>query len=92
MQDRILNELIGDSLNHINRPDLMTEKKMQSMAIDNAFALKDKQLPDPLRIPTAEELLAMRNWAIGYKSLNKRASAREIRKAVQRHFHIKIYK
>lgn len=66
--------------------------KMEAIAVSNQQNLKGKDLPDKARIPTAEELEKFRQYGIEYKSLHKKASKREIRRAIQSHFNIRIYK
>lgn len=68
------------------------EQQMENLAIKNKNDLAKKEFPDYLRIPTAEELTEMRQWAIDYKKANKQASKREVRKATQKHFSIRIFR
>lgn len=67
-------------------------KEMTVIEQSNKQHLKESVLPDDTRIPTAEELVQMRNFAIEYKRCNKQASKREIRRATQKQFNIRIYK
>lgn len=86
MQDQYLKSLLSDLK---GKPD---KKKLEALALKNAEALQQKDLLDYHRAPTAEELLQFRKYAITYKKFNKKASKREIRKAVQENFHIRIFK
>ena len=66
--------------------------QMQKLAVKNEKDLAAKELPNYMRTPTAAELIEMRQWAIDYKKLHKQASKREIRKATQEHFNIRIFR
>lgn len=67
-------------------------KEMRSIEESNNRHLAEKDLPDDTRTPTDKELLQMRNFAIEYKRANKNASKREIRRATQKQFNIRIYR
>ena len=69
-----------------------TLKSIPDIAESNRKYLANVILPDKTRIPTEEELEVFKQFAIEYKRCNKRASKREIRKAVQNQFNIIIYK
>ena len=84
----LMHSAFKDSL---DRPNVV-KKKMSNLAKKNEKDLSEKPLPDYLRIPTAEELIEIRQWAIDYKKSNKNASKREVRRATQQHFNIKIYR
>lgn len=55
-------------------------------------ALRGGRNFDNLRVPTEEDLQAIGEYAASYKRLNKKASKREVRKAVQEHFNIRIFR
>lgn len=57
---------------------------------DEYFATR-QDLPVNIRTPTTEELLEMRNWSINYKRDHKFHSERQMRKALQKHFNIRIF-
>lgn len=92
MQERNLEALLLDAYDKPLEKQEVVKKKMQELSFKNKKDLSKQVLPDYLRIPDAEELEKIRQWAIDYKKANKQASKREIRKATQEHFHIKIYK
>lgn len=75
----------------LNKPAEL-KKSMTALAQKNKDDLSSKEMPDYLRTPTAEELIEMRQWAIDYKKRNKNASKREVRKATQAHFRIRIFR
>jgi hypothetical protein len=66
-------------------------KQMASLEESNNTHLAEKKMPDYLRTPTADELSEMRQFAINLKNENKSMSKRQIRKATQAHFNIRIY-
>lgn len=96
MQERQFESLIasteGTGLSKYFKKREAVKQKVASIANKNKIALSGIDLPDECRIPSEQELVQFYNWAIAYKKANKRASKREVRKAVQEHFHIKIYK
>lgn len=67
------------------------KKNIGDIATENTNALKDK-LPDYERTPTSDELERFAIFASDYKRIHDKASKREIRKAVQKQFNIRIYK
>lgn len=90
MQDQQLGSLVDTAFDRrLKKPETI-QKKMEKIEGDNRAALKD--LPDYERTPTAEELTKFRQWAVEYKKQMPGASKRQVRKAVQEHFHIRIYK
>jgi hypothetical protein len=92
MQERNLTELMNAAFKHsLDNPEVVKEK-MELLSIRNREDLSNIKLPDYLRLPSANELTEMRQWAIDYKKLNKHASKREIRKATQKYFNIKVYR
>ncbi len=102
MQETHFNALLMDSFKdsfNIKKtliPHLKKQKpvkeRMNTLALKNEKDLSFQELPDYLRIPTGDELMEMRQWAIDYKKFHTKASKREVRKATQEHFKIKIYK
>jgi hypothetical protein len=70
--------------------DVLNE--MRTIEESNNKHLEKKELPNEMRTPTDKELLIMRNFAIEYKRANKNASKREIRRATQKQFNIRIYR
>jgi hypothetical protein len=92
MQERRLTELLSDAFNKPFDELGSVTPKMEKLSVLNRMGLQDKDVPDYLRIPTAGELIEIRQWAVDYKKANKHASKREIRKATQSHFKIKVYR
>lgn len=92
MQETNFTALLVDALKSPFEPKPVTKKKMEALAVKNEKDLSEKKLPDYLRTPTGDELIAMRQWAVDYKKARKGASKREIRKATQEHFHIRIFR
>ena len=74
----------------------LSPKKVKSalnkLAIKNKKDLSFKDVPEYMRTPTADELIEMRQWAIDYKKFHTTASKREVRKATQEHFKIRIFR
>lgn len=92
MQEQNFTELLA-SAQSMKKMALETLRpKMEKLADKNKKDLQKKELPDYLRTPNADELIEMRQWAIDYKKFNTKASKREIRKATQQHFHIRIFR
>ena len=92
MQEQNFTELLASAASSRKAALKTLRPKMETLADKNKNDLAKKELPDYLRTPTADDLIEMRQWAIDYKKFNKKASKREIRKAVQRHFHIRIFR
>ena len=100
MQTQDFSHLISGSLKDFIKETKGAKQKantdvLKEMAVieqSNKQHLKESVLPDDTRIPTAEELVQMRNFAIEYKRCNKKASKREIRRATQKQFNILIYR
>lgn len=91
MQENQLNRLTNLAFNSESIPKEKIKQRLDSIEAKNNKALAGK-LPDYERTPTAEELAAMKEWGAAYKKQIPRASKREVRKAIQQHFHIRIYK
>lgn len=92
MQTQNLTALLKEAMENPFENKKSTDIKMQKLSVKNMEDLYNKVVPDYLRLPSGEELTEMRQFAIDYKKANKRASKREIRKATQYHFHIKVYR
>lgn len=96
MEQQSLKEVMDNAIEEIKAGKTpshpVIRKKMALIAKKNREALSYKTLPEYLRIPTAEELIVMRQWAVDYKKANPRTSKRQLRIATQAHFRIKIYK
>lgn len=99
MQEKHLNTLIDFSkLVGEQRQENIREQKPK--AIKNQITKLAKQneedlrpvLKDYERTPTADELTQMHNYAVQYRKNNKKASRREVRRAIQKKFNIRIYK
>lgn len=58
-------------------------KEMVAVEKSNNEHLAEKNLPDYLRTPTADELVEIRQFAIDLKKANKAMSKRQIRKSTQ---------
>ncbi len=92
MQAQNLDYLLQDAAQNFTDKPFVTQKKMLDLALKNDSDLAEKNLPDKMRTPTADELTEMRQYAIDYKHNNRRASKREVRKATQQHFNIRIFR
>lgn len=92
MQEQNLTALLSsiDTKQPVAKKAIKTD--MRNLAIKNKKDLEYKNLPEYVRTPTAEELIIMRQWAIDYKKEFKSASKRQVRKAVQQHFKIRIFR
>lgn len=95
MQERNFNELMSGVFKPFEK-EADTLDKLQKLAAKNERDLSGIEAPqkgdDFLRVPTAAELLYMRQWAIEYKKSNPGESKRQVRKATQNHFKIRIYR
>lgn len=92
MQERNLTELLSDAFKNPFEIQERVKEKMETLSVKNTEDLSNKDVPDYLRLPSTDELIEMRQWAIDYKKAKKHASKREIRKATQKHFQIKVYR
>lgn len=92
MQEANMTELMKSVFEKPEQSLRVTKQKMAKLAVKNERDLSYKNLPEYMRTPTADELFEMRQWAIDYKKFHKRASKREVRKATQHHFKIKIFR
>lgn len=92
MQESKFTELMADALGIKNDPTpKMIKARMTSLADRNEKAISEKRLLS-LRAPTTDELITMREWAIQYKREHKNATKREVRKATQNNFNIRIFR
>lgn len=94
MQEKKFSKLMK-SVSFENDSRDKVEKDVKALASSNkklVDALNHNSNKDFYRAPTSDELLEMRQWAIDYKKLHKQASKREVRKATQSHFNIKIFR
>jgi len=95
MQDVQFNRLTDTVLDLKPASPSQIRRKMKSIETANnkAFAKHQSKTDarDYERTPTAQELTIFRQWAIDYKKQMPKASKRQIRKAVQEHFHIRIF-
>lgn len=92
MHESNFSELLKDASIYPESPVLETRNRMGKLSVKNFKDLSFKDVPTYLRIPTTDDLVEMRDWAIEYKNLNKSASKRQVRKATQERFKIKIYR
>lgn len=92
MHEQNLTALLSDAFKNPFEKKEIVQKKMETLSVKNSSDLSEKEVPDYLRLPSANELVEMRQWAIDYKKANKQASKREVRKATQTHFQIRIYR
>jgi hypothetical protein len=90
MQDVQFNRLMDLATAEKPLPPSKAKAKVKSIETKNRQALEHVELSG--RIPTADELEKFRSWAVAYKKASPKASKREVRKAVQNHFGIRIYK
>lgn len=91
MQEQQFDRLIDTALTQKPLSPFKEKSKIKSIETANNKVLSGK-LPDYERTPTSEELVKFKNFAASYKRQMPRASKREVRKAVQNHFGIRIYK
>lgn len=92
MQEKNYTALLNDGLINSASSKAATKRRMNALSFKNTRDLAFKEVPEYLRTPTGDELIKMRQWAIDYRKENKRASKRQVRKATQEHFKIKIYR
>lgn len=92
MQEQNLTALLSDALKNPTKDAQKVKSQMTDLAVKNKIDLEKKESRNHLRTPTAEELTEMRQWAIDYKKFHKPASKREVRRATQQHFNIKIFR
>lgn len=92
MQEQNMTALLRSAFEKPEQSTRVVKQKMAKLAVKNERDLSYKSLPDYMRTPTADELSEMRQWAIDYKAFHKQASKREIRKATQEHFKIRIFR
>lgn len=96
MQEQQFKDVINQSLEELKsgKPisNPVVKKKMALIAKKNREALSFKNLPEYLRVPSTEQLIEMRQWAIDFKKANPRTSKRQLRLETQKHFRIRIYK
>jgi len=91
MQEQPFKRLVDIALDTRLTKSGTIQKKIKEIESENNTALSGK-LPDRERTPTLEELAKFKDFAAAYKRQMPRASKREVRKAVQEHFGIRIYK
>ena len=92
MQEKILTDITDKAfLNHEQKPGKI-KSQMKALATENDALVSHYTRPNYERTPNSGELIQMRQYAVSYKKQNKKASKREVRRAVQRKFHIRIYK
>jgi hypothetical protein len=97
MQERQFERLLTDKVLDL-RPSgpAQIRRRMKSIEEANNKAYAKSQPPPETRnyerTPTAEELASFREWAIEYKKKVPGITKRQLRKAVQEHFHIRIFK
>jgi hypothetical protein len=96
MQDVQFNRLVDTVLDLKPASLSRVKAKMKSIETANNKAFAKRSMPPDERnyerTPTAEELIQFRQWAIDYKKRMPKASKREVRRAVQEHFHIRLFK
>lgn len=92
MQEKNFTELLRDADLKFDSPVLETRNRMGKLSVKNFKDLSFKDVTHYLRGPTTDDLVEMRQWAIDYKKANKSASKRQVRKATQEYFKVKIYR
>lgn len=92
MQEQNMTELMNMAQTEPANPSRVTKQKIAKLAVKNERDMSYKTLPEYLRIPTADELEEMRQWAINYRNTTYKASKREVRRATQEHFKIRIFR
>lgn len=90
MQDNQLDRLVDMAFQERELSKNKVQSKIKSIESKNNKSLSD--LPNYERTPTAEELNKFREYAIAYNKQIPGASKREVRKAIQEQFNIRIYK
>lgn len=84
MQDKSFEDLIASSLD-TSLVNSEVDKRMTEIASENKAALSES-----VRTPTDTELKDMRAFIIDFKKKHPKASQRQIRRATQKHFNLKI--
>lgn len=91
MDSSNMNALTTESLKEFYKPE-----KIKGIALENRLLVKAaidrKQLPPDTLAPGDDQLEQMAQWMKEYKRLVPAASKREIRKACQTHFNIRIFR
>lgn len=91
MQAPEMNMLLQESMRDFFRPQVLNK-----LAVDNKAAIeqavKEERLPADIHAPTVDELEQMAEWMKEYKRLTPKASKRQIRKACQEHFNVRIFR
>jgi hypothetical protein len=76
MHQKNLTDLLSDAFKNPFETTDVVKEKMEGLSVKNIADVSDRAIVDNLRIPTPEELTAIRQWAIDYKNQNKKASKR----------------
>lgn len=92
MHSQDFTALMSDAFKGEMRSPFENFKKMEVIADQNKIDLSERTLPEGVHLPNADELVNIRQWAINYQKSNKTASKRQIRKATQEHFNVKVYR
>ena len=92
MQEQNMTALMQSVFEKPQQSQRVIKQKMAKLAVKNERDISYRTSPDYMRTPTAAELEEIRQWAIDYKSFHTKASKREVRKATQHHFKIKIFR
>ncbi len=79
-------------MDHAFGPDAFLKSRMTGLAESNKELLKDIPAAQKVNIPTAEGLETIGRYMQSYKRDNPNASRREIRKAAQQKFNVKIFR
>lgn len=89
-----MRDLVRHSIDSRNRAPEKVLNDMTHLAKKNQQSLQGVEAirTGQINVPSAKDLVQIREWMIDYKKQNKSASKREIRKAAQAHFNVKIYK
>lgn len=91
MQDRHLTEILSKQLgikHSQDEADIFSSSYFEGEAI--SVASQTANLPAGARTPTAKELQDMQQYAKDYRMSKPKASAREVKRAVQRKFSVQI--
>ena len=73
MQEQRFTELMSDAFKNPMASIKEVKKKVEPIALRNTKDLSFKNVPDYLRLPDADELIIIRQWAVDYKKQNKNA-------------------
>jgi hypothetical protein len=92
MQEKSMNELTESAFDKTLNTTEKVKEKLKKIMKENTEALASSDLPEPLHAPDELELEQIRLYMINYKKCHPLATKREIRKAAQQKFKVKIFR